>query len=484
MSDPAFDRELVRRRGLIGFVECAWQQIEAFEPIIEPHMHLMCAHYEAVGRGEIRDLVVEVPPGTSKSTITSILWPAYDWIQNPWRKWLNTSYAEDLSISFARRFLELVSSEWYKERWDHIEIKGGGRAAAGDFWNTLGGRRFSTMLAGVATGVHAHILVCDDPHKPDELKQGGEIAKKHLDNDWKAWTGTFSSRHADPATFARVVIAQRLHEDDVSGRMLKSKKTVNVHLPMEFVAKRAMHTKWGKDWRKEEGELLAPQRFPREVIDAKKDQHTGMSASDYAAQMQQTPSPESGNILKEEWFTRRWTALPPMLSNWFISADCTFKDTKGSDFVAIGVYAALRNQLYMVDLINKRMSFTDTCTEIERLYTMWPGVRTVLVEDKANGPAVIDSLRATLNGVTPVEPRGSKYARAVASTQTLRGLPGIVIPAYLGIDGGTEAFIVQCKHFPMGSHDDMVDQLTQAVDFFVGLTGMGNMLDRFKGLPG
>lgn len=482
MGAPATDREFVRRHGLIAFVECAWHQIEAVGITIEPHMPLVCDHLTAVSRGEIRDLVIEVPPGTSKSTICSILWPAWDWIEAPWRKWLNTSYAEDLSLSFARRMLELVTSPWYLERWNHFGIKGGGRAAAGDFWNTLGGRRFSTMIQGVATGVHAHILVCDDPHKPDELKQGGEQAKRHLEDDWKAWTGTFSSRHADAATFSRVVIAQRLHENDISGRMLRSKKTVNVHLPMEFVPKRAMSTKWGKDWRTKEGELLAPKRFPPEVIEAKKDKHTGMSTSDYAAQMQQSPAPESGNLFQEEWFGRRWTVMPPRLSNWFLSSDLAFKDTKSSDFVAIGIYAHLNNQLYMIDLINRRMGFTESVAEIQRLYCTWPQIRSVLIEDKANGPAVIEQLQKSITGIIPVEPRGSKYARAVAATQTLKGLPGVVFPERVsGVEGGMEAFVNQCKFFPMGTHDDMVDQLTQAIDFSSTLVST-SLLDRYRGL--
>lgn len=482
MASPDLDREYVRRFGLIGFVKLAWHQIEAVPITVEPHMPLVCNHLEAISRGEIRDCVIEVPPGTSKSTMVSILWPAWDWIDNPWRKWLYTSYAEDLSLSFARRNLELITSPWYTERWGHFGIKGGGRAAAGDFWNTLGGRRFSTMIQGVATGVHAHILVCDDGHKPDELKQGGEQAKKHLDDDWKAWTGTFSSRHADAATFSRVVIAQRLHQDDISGRMLKSKKTVNVHLPMEFVPKKKMRTKWGEDWRTEEGELLAPKRFPQSVLEAKKDPHTGMSAADYAAQFQQSPAPESGNLFQEAWFGRRWTVLPPHLTNWFISADLAFKDTKGSDYVAIGVYAHLQNQLYMIDLINRRLSFTNTVEEILRLRGTWSQCRSVLIEDKANGPSVIDTLSKVITGVIPVEPRGSKYARAVASTQTLKGLPGVVFPERVsGVEGGMDSFVEQCKFFPMGSHDDMVDQLTQAVDFSGQLVGM-SFLDRYRGL--
>lgn len=469
MGSVADDRELVRRHGLYGFMRCAWPRIEACELVREPHMPLVCAHYEAVGRGEIKDLVVEIPPGTTKSTLTSILWPAYDKIDAAWRKWLFTSYSEKLSLSFATRELSLITSDWYRERWPGIEVVGGGRAAAGDFWieynGRIAGRRFSTMMEGAATGVHAHILVADDPHKPSELKLGGESAKRNLDKDWDSWTRTFSSRHADPATFSRVVIAQRLHQEDISGRMVKSPRTVRVHLPMEFVPKRKMKTKWGEDWRTKEGELLAPKRFPPSVIEDKKHPVTGMSKAEYAAQMQQLPAPEGGNLFLEEWFARRWHVLPPKLSNWFLSVDAAFKDKKSSDFVAIGLYAMNGNQPYMIDLINERLSFTATCERILQFHSTWPQLRSygaTLVEDKANGPAIIDALKSEITGLVPIEPRGSKLARAMACTPKMKGEPGMVFPQNLGI---LNDFIDQAKNFPMASYDDMVDQLSQAWDW-------------------
>lgn len=477
MGSAASDREWVRRHGLIAFAEIAWEKIEPKAIIIEPHMGVICSHYEAAGRGEIKDLVVEVPPGTSKSTLTSILWPAWDWTINPWRKWLHTSYSEDISHDFSRRTLDLIQSPWYLERWPDVKVKGGGRAAAGMFWLESNGRRVSTMMSGQATGVHADILVADDPHKPEEIKKGGEIAKKNLADDWKSWTGTFSSRTGDAANFVRVIIAQRLHEDDISGRMKKSHRTTCVHLPMEFVPKRAMSTKWGKDWRTVEGELLCPKRYPAQVIEAKKDPHSGMSKSEYAAQFQQQPAPEEGNLFQEAWFSKRISVLPPTgLSNWFISCDATFKDTKSSDFVGIGVWAMLGKQPVQIHLTNKRLAFVATCEEIRRLKATYPQVRAILVEDKANGSAIIDTLKTEFTGLIPVEPRGSKYARAVACTPMLKGEPGVAF-----VNGPwMEDFVLQCKFFPMASHDDMVDQMTQALDYAHTLVGHGNFLDRMR----
>jgi len=479
MASPATDREIVRRHGLRGFVEAAWPQIEACDLILEPHIPLICAHLEAAHRGEIRDLVIAVPPGTSKSVVTSILWPAWGWTIDPTRKWMHTSYAEDLSLSFARRTLELISGEWYRARWPNFGVKGGGRASAGDFWLTSGGRRFSTMLRGVATGVHAHILVCDDPHKPSDLSLGGESAKAALSKDWAKWTGTFSSRHADAATFTRVVIAQRLHEDDVSGRMLQSPRTVSVTLPMEYVPERRCETRWGSDWRSSRGELLAPRRFPPEVIAAKKDPVTGMSRSDYASQMQQSPSPDEGGLFLREWFGRRWSVLPPELTDWAMFVDATFKASKDSDYVAIGVWARVKSQPYLVDITNARLTFSETLAEILRLKQTWPQIRMVGIEDKANGSAIIDVLSASVPGVVPLTPRGSKHARASACTPMLRGLPGVVFPQHHPEIG---ALIDQASNFPAGSHDDLVDMLSYALDYYATLSSRGSFLERMRGV--
>ena len=284
MASPEVDVELVKRFGFSKFVELAWPQIEAQDLIFEPHMGLVCSHCEAVSKGEIKSLVANVPPGTSKSRIMSILYPAWDWIDTPWRRFMFVAYDKDLSLEFARVSLKLMQSDWYKDRWPHIQVEGGDRAPVGHFKNTLGGSRFSTMMGGPATGNHCHILVIDDPVKPKDLEGGGPSAKSKLDEAWSTITGTFFRRVANAKTFAKICIMQRLHQEDPAGRMIKAKGTVHLSLPMRFEPHTAYRSKWGSDWRTEEDEILCPLRFPEEYVWEQQHGADGLSARDFAPQ--------------------------------------------------------------------------------------------------------------------------------------------------------------------------------------------------------
>lgn len=421
-------------------------------------MGLVANHYTAVANGEIRDMVINVPPGTSKSMISCVLFNAWDWIANPWRKFMYVCYDESLSHDFSRRTLDLITSDWYQARWP-LKIKRGERAAVHDYWNEKGGRRFSTMIGGAATGVHAHIIVVDDPHKPKDLQLGGDSAKHALEEAWKSWTGTFRTRRADAKSFARVCIMQRLHCDDLAGRMLKDPNVVHLKLPMEFNPDKAYRSKWGNDWRTEAGELLAPQRFPRAEVDADR---VAMTARDFAAQMQQEPTAEDGTIFHRDWFNSRWV-VPPHGAKWLISVDASNKDKKDSDFTCIQVWAHVGPSFYLVDQACARMAFSAALGAIRAFRNKWPQVSQILIEDKANGPAIVDSLRLNETGVVEVSPEGGKEARAQAVEPLLRALNVHFPPDYIGPWVGE--LIEQALSFPVGSHDDMVDCMTQALLF-------------------
>lgn len=459
MASPAVDRELVRRGGFAKFCQLAWRHVpsEYGDPVWEPHMDLVCAHYEAVMRGEIRELVVNIPPGMSKSVITNVLFPAYDWIDNPWRKFIYTSYSEDLALRDADRSMALMQSDWFRARWgDRFEIQGGEKAAKRYFINDKGGSRFSTSMGGAVTGFHCHILVCDDPVKPSDIQAGGDPAKEALEKCNTRWTQTFSSRSADPSTFARVIIMQRLHALDLAGMALRA-GAVGLVLPMEFEPHRKYESQWGSDWRTEEGELLAPKRFPADVVQARRE---GMSLRDYAAQYQQRPAPEDGNIFQKAYFDRRWTVLPKF-SRWLISVDATFKERKKSDFFVVQVFGMKSaSEFYLVDQAKARAGFWAGLEMIRAMRKKWPLVSEVLVEDKANGTAIIETLQKSMPGVRPVQPKGGKEARANAAEPIYRN--NLWVP-HESIAPWIEDYVAAHLEFPFGEYDDEIDCTTQAL---------------------
>lgn len=465
----ALDRADVEEGGFKAFVRVAWPLVEPRPLVWEQHMDLVCDHLEAVLRGEIRDMVVNVPPGTSKSTICSVLFPAYAWITDPALKFLYTTYDEQLSHRFAQRTLNLICTEWWKRRWPHVEIVNGERANQSLYDTTAGGMRASTMMGGRAVGKHADILMCDDPHKTDDLEGDPESVRKTLDEAWETrWVNTFSTRRADAATFRRVVIMQRLHELDLSGRMLELEGTVHLCLPMEYEPKRHCKTKWGEDWRTEEGELLCPKRFPKEVVEADRKR---MTARAFNSQMQQRPAPKEGNTLKREYFENRWLVLPPYLK-MYISVDCNLKERKDTDRAVVQVWGVLGAQVYCIDQLSGRWSFDMILKAIRDMKAKWPMVRNILVEAKANGPAVVSVLKRQIPGVLEIEPQGGKESRVDAVEPTLKALD-VLFPSHSAPWVGE--LIEEAVTFPSAAHDDMLDAMTQFLVWHltqgIGLSG-------------
>lgn len=455
MASAEVDVELIRRKGFAEFVRRAWPQVVGDDLVWEPHMDLLCAHYEAIFRNEIRDLVVNVPPGTSKSSVSSILFPAWAWTQDPALKFMYTTYDQDLSHGFARQTLELVTGDWFQARWPSVQIERGERANVGDYSTSAGGRRISTMMGGAATGKHAHILFVDDPHKPDDLDGDPDSVKAVLDEAWSRWVNTFSKRRADAKRFRRVCIMQRLHEEDLAGRMLRKPGTVHLCLPMEFEVDSRCVTPFGQDWRQTEGELLCPLRFPREVVE---EDRVEMTPRAFAAQHQQRPAPAEGALFKREWFKSRWMNISPGM-RMYMSIDTNMKDRKDSDYCVVQVWGVHGAQYWLIDQIKGQWSFGDSVSQVLNMRRKWPQVTNVLIETKANGEAVLQSIKGAVPGVLPIEPLGGKMARAEAVEWLLRA--GDVVFPNDAVAPWMPAYVEAMCAFPVGKYDDEVDATTQ-----------------------
>lgn len=463
MGSPSTDRELVKRFGFWKYCQLAWEHIPLETHCVwEPHMRLVCDHYQALMRGELpeNDLVVNVPPGLSKTVLTTILLPTWDWGANehPERRYIIASYSEDLVTRDGWRTRDLMLSEWWQERWGEKvggpTIVDGTRAAKTFFTTTKNGMRLATTMNGQVTGFHGHVLIVDDPLKPKDIQAGGDAAREKLEKCNELWDQTFSSRTAEPETFKRIVIMQRLHYGDLAGLLMKRGARALV-LPMEFEPNRAYESQWGSDWRTQAGELLAPQRFPARVVATRKLEN---SLRDYATQYQQRPSPEDGSLFLRDFFSRRWDILPPM-SKWIISVDATFKETKKSDFCVVQCQG-MRDptNFYLIDQARRRAGFYDAINMVATMKKKWPSVSTILVEDKANGSAIVEALKRIYTGVTAITPEGGKEARANRCEPLYR--ENVWFPSDR-ISPWMEEYIEEHTAFPAGENDDMVDCSTQ-----------------------
>lgn len=465
------DREIVKRRGLYAFAQLAWNIVDPSSFVGNWHLELLCAHLEAVSRGECRRLVVNMPPGTGKSLFVDVFWPAWHWIEHPADAWLHASFDDHLVNRDADRTINLLRSSWFVERWGEL-LPGAGKPSVTDFRNARGGHRMSTTIKGKATGHHANIHSVNDPIKPLDAAGGSLHSKTKIEEARTWYHGTMSTRFRELATSRRVLTMQRLNEDDLAGECIADGYTALV-LPMRYDPNIACITPWGRDPRTETGELLFPDRFPEEEVEKLEAE---LGPADASAQLGQRPVARSGAMIEEGWIHYWSTEKEPLACPTcegvhvlptkgvdVLSGDCTFKDSATSDLVALGAlrYNVSQDKVYVVDLRNERLDLPATCNELRAMSSRWPRAFDKLIEDKANGPAVEQTLRQELPGITLVTPEGGKIARVNACAPAFAA--GRVLLPHPAIHGWSNTAKHQITKFPRVKNDDIVDMITQAV---------------------
>jgi hypothetical protein len=302
---------------LRDFIREAWHVPEPSTPFVGNwHLDAIAEHLEAVSRGEIQKLIINIPPRFAKSLLTAVFWPMWEWTWAPERRWLFATYAQTLTIRDSVKCRRLIESRWYQERWGALYRLTPDQNTKIKFENTRGGFRLATSTDGMATGEGGDRIVVDDPHN---VKKAQSDAERETAVEW--WTQTMSTRGNDPRTVARVIVMQRLHERDLAGQMLADAASGYTHLclPMRFEPQRRCVTviagrRW-EDPRTEPDELLFPERFPDSAV-----QELEQTLGSYgtAGQLQQRPTPAGGAIVKGAWF-RRWTSQPPVWQQILVS---------------------------------------------------------------------------------------------------------------------------------------------------------------------
>ncbi|MGP9819199.1 phage terminase large subunit [Salinarimonas sp. NSM] len=313
----AKDGERIRARcqTLAGFIREAWHIVEPGSAYVHGwHIDAICAHLEAItfGRflalGAENRLLINVPPGTMKSLIVSVFWPAWEWgpCGMPEMRYLTTSYSDAYVKRDSRRMRDLVVSDWYRGLWPEVEMARSGEAS---FANTRTGFREGVPFASLTAG-RGHRVIIDDPHSTETAESDAERARTV-----RIFRESVPTRLVDPVASAIVVVMQRLHTNDVSGTALALNLGYqHLMLPMEFEPERRCRTVIGfEDPRRTEGELLFPERFPRAVVDRDK---IPMGSYAVAGQFQQRPTPREGGMFKRAWFADRIIPAAPEGTRW------------------------------------------------------------------------------------------------------------------------------------------------------------------------
>lgn len=416
------------------------------------------------------------------STITSVMWPAWSWIDDPSHQWLCGSYAEKLAIRDSLKMRRLITSPKYREAYGDIYDLEADQNQKVRFQNTKAGYRIAFGMTGGVMGDGGDTVLIDDPHD----RQGA-----HSDAERETAITTYDealiTRLNQPAESAIVIIMQRLHHQDLSGHVLTEKGWCHLMIPMEFEPTRRCVTVLGwRDPRTQDGELMWPERFPAETVESLK---IGLGDYGAAGQLQQRPSPAGGGILKVNHF-QVWPAAKPLPDLLFVvqSYDTAFTEQTDGDPTACSVWGVFRNEIggkvkncallleFWTDHLGYPALRTRAMADWEAQYggvkgdPLKPSRRAdlVLIEKKGSGQSLLQDLRQANVPVVPYDPgRADKKARAHIAAPILE----LDLFYVMGSSRRGEAdqpctwarpFVSQCEQFPNGEHDDGVDTFTQA----------------------
>jgi predicted phage terminase large subunit-like protein len=464
-------RDEMAIRHLEWFVRAAWPVVEPGRPLVwNWHLSLLCDALERqmAGEPEYRKLLICVPPGTMKSLLVSVFAPAWEWLWNPSRRKLFLANDEGLTIRDSRRTRDIITSEWYQGVLARVEAHHGGtrwelardQSEKRNFENTERGFRQCLSIGAKVTGKRADDIVIDDPIDAKDVVRGSvEQVTKRLQEVGHVVGAVLPSRVNDLTHARWTVIMQRLHPDDTAGKAIEEGGWHVVQLQMEYDPDNPLNHP--EDPRTEHGEPLFPSLFPPEALEDLR-HPLKLGARHYAAQYQQTPTLPEGGMFRREWM-RYYTKDPGSIhvDGQMISVDCTFKRTSDSDFVVMQAWGWRGSDRYLLGQKRARMTYTETKAALVMFCARFPRASAKIIEDKANGSALIDDLQGTIQGLIPYNPRDSKEARAqVAATYFEAGNVHLPSPER---EPWVLDYVEELCAFPGGSHDDQVDATSQAM---------------------
>ena len=479
---------------LYAFLMNGWKYIDPAPFAHGWPIEAVAEHLQAVVDGDIKRLIINIPPRCAKSSLTSVAFPAFTWAQRrksdtsgPGVQFLHASYSQILTLRDSTKCRRLIESPWYQTLWgDRFHLMADQNTKS-RFDNDKGGSRLSTSVGSSLTGEGGNIIVVDDPNAAQEAHSEATIATTI---EW--WDGALSTRLNNAKTGAFVVIQQRLGEEDLTGHILSKEVGEWTHLclPMRFEPERSFMTSIGwEDPRKEAGELLWPERFgEREVANLERQMGPWTSAG----QLQQRPEPKGGGVIKREWWQLWEREKFPPLDYVMASLDTAYTTKTENDYSAMTVWGVFSggNQGAIANRVIGRDS--ETISMIKRTYTeehpkvmmmfAWQErlelhelvlkvsqtmkdykVDKILIENKAAGISTAQEIRRLYGhedfAVQLVDPKSQDKLSRLYSVQHLFAEGLIFAPDRTWAD----QVITQVSTFPKGKHDDLVDTVSMAL---------------------
>jgi predicted phage terminase large subunit-like protein len=420
-----------------------------------------------VNAGKRPVLILEAPPQHGKTEIVSRKLPPFLMGRYPNIRLMAASYNRSLSDSISLDVRRNIADDAHRRVFPTTDSRRKYTVNRnGEFSSPYGkGSYISDGVGGGFTGKPCDIFIIDDPIKNHE-EALSPTTKESL---WNWYQSTSKTRMSNNSGL--IIMATRWAQDDLSGRVIElidlmtkpgqPSRLVRLNFP---ALNSPNETNYNASLPL--GPLVPALHSEEQLLEFKHE------SSDYwwSALYQQSPKPIGGNVFKESGIVPYFPKdLPATFDTVVISWDCTFKDTDGTDFVVGQVWGKKGANSWLLDQRRARMSFTETCKQVIDLKARWPMAREILIEDKANGPAIIDTLKGLVPGIIPIEVPQGKLARAHSVTHVWEA--GNIRTPALAIAPWMKPWISEVTTFPAAAHDDQVDSMTQALRHLYPLNG-------------
>lgn len=422
------------------------------------HHERLCEALDKLVTGEIKRLMVFMPPRHGKSELGSRRFPAYVLGKDPNAQIISASYSADLASQMNRDVQRIIDAEEYQETFPETKLssrKEKGYIRNSDIFEVVNHRGVykSAGIGGGITGRGMTYGIIDDP-----FKNRKEAESKTVRNAvWDWYTSTFYTRLEKDARI--LIILTRWHEDDLAGRLLKQAEEDPEAEQWEVInypaiAENPIH----ETDPRELGEALWPEKYDEDTL---KKMKSTIGTYEWSALYQQRPSPSEGNFLQRKWW-KYYKQLPDKFEEILQSWDMAFKDNEDSDYVVGQVWGKVGADKYLIDQVRGKMDLPTTIRAVRSLSSKHPYAVKKLIEDKANGTAVIQMLNREIPGMIPINPEGGKIARAAAASPQVEA--GNVYLPDPSIAPWVHDFVEEAAAFPNGSNDDQVDCFSQAIN--------------------
>jgi predicted phage terminase large subunit-like protein len=435
----------------LAFARKAIRELDGTRISKDRYLDLLATELMKVAGGTTRRLIINMPPRHLKTQLASVCLSAWILAHDPKKKIMIVTYSEDLARQIARSIRSILQADWFKKLF-HTRIARG-HAAAMKFATTAGGEVFAASIDGSVTGFGADMIIVDDPHN---VKDAGNL--EQLENTIGLFETVVMPRLNNPNKGCVIVIAQRIHDEDLSAYLLADGGWTHILLPLIATRDQTFKTAYGT-WVRHEGTLLRPDDYDMDDVERRRTRSVN-PAFDLLYQQdvdgQALPPIAAGHF--QLYKPDNLSAVP-----YVISIDTGTDQGDGRSFSVIQIWASVGNKHYLVHQYRARCDFHDLCRMAKQLCRRYPRCP-VLVERTANGPALITKLkRIWPKRVYEITPRGSKASRLRPHIEAI-----IAGRIHLPLDAPfSSRFVQEFAEFPHGHHTDQVDAFTQYMDWFL-----------------